>query len=152
MVPKGSYDQLYARKVQLQSQNEELGVKLLMVEQERNQLSHNLEKIQEESCQILFSRKRSRVERGSGSSSFPEIDYKKAFKEAEKKLILKQKSIESLKVSKENMRKSFKVQIEGLEKQLNEEINQKLAVETMLKGSEIRLGKVLEENANLKKK
>lgn len=41
------------------------------------------------------------------------------------------------------MRKSFEAQIEGLEKQLNEEINQKLAAETMLKGSEIRLGKFL---------
>lgn len=98
-------------------------MKLLVAEQERNWLSHNLEKIQEESCQIPFSRKRSRFERGSKSSSFPEIDYKKDFEEAEKKLILKQKSIDSLKVSKENMRKSFEVDIEGLENQLNEEIN-----------------------------
>lgn len=127
-------------------------MKLLVAEQERNHLSHNLEKIQEEPCQIPFSRKRSRVERGSESSSFSEIDYKKAFEEVEKKLILKQKSIDSLKVSKENMRKIFKAQIEGLEKKLNEEINRKLVVETMLKGSKIRLGKVLEENANLKKK
>lgn len=127
-------------------------MKLLVAKQERNQSSHNLEEIQEEPCQIPFSRNRSRVERGRGSSSFPEIDYKKAFEEAEKKLILKHKSIDSLKVSKENMMKSFKAHIEGLEKQLNEEINRKLAAETMLKGSEIRLGKVLEENANLKKK
>ncbi|XP_058734080.1 uncharacterized protein LOC131605788 [Vicia villosa] len=73
---------------------------------------------------------------------------KKAIKEAEEKL--KQKYREDLKACKLQLEKETKYQLKTMKKKLEDEITQRIAVETQLKGSHLRSARLTEENVKLR--
>lgn len=107
--------------------------------------------------EVVKVKKRWRFEDGRGNTSISIEVHKKILEEDEVKTEQKRRDYEVLKASKTKMEKRYKVKIEELEKQLwakdvqfEEENTQRLGVENQLKGSNIQLGKVVEEVASLK--
>lgn len=156
-IPKGSYDQIQARNIRLLEKNEELGVKFLVASQGKAQLSHKLKKVQREMTGIVKVKKTSRFEDDRGSMPISVEVHKKVLEEAEEKIERKRRAYKVLKASKAKMDKRYRAKIEKLEKQLRakdipfeDENTQRLGVETQLRGSNIQLGKVVEEVASLK--
>ncbi|XP_058752129.1 uncharacterized protein LOC131625266 [Vicia villosa] len=96
--------------------------------------------------------KRTRTERGEKATAIIVEDneeiIKKAIKEAEEKL--KQKYREDLKACKLQLEKETKYQLRTMKKKLEDEITQRIAVETQLKGSHLRSARLTEENVKLR--
>lgn len=102
-------------------------------------------------------KKKPKADRVRGSTSTIVEEQRKALEEVEEEIKQKHRDCESLKASKAKMERKYKANIKQLKKQLHiksvqfeEENTQRLGVEIQLRGSNIQLGKVVEEVASLK--
>lgn len=146
VVSKGEYEKLVSINKNLKKEKEEMSLQVYEARQKRIEMAH---KVKERNEMIRRLKKRPREEKdGEGTSKVPEKHLKR-IEEAEQKFVAKGGECDKVKATLRKERLSYKARIRDLEKQLEEERNQRKVAEKHLQESNAHLDQAVGETSSL---
>lgn len=147
VVSKGEFEKLVSINKNLKKEKEEMSLQVYEARQKRREMAH---RVKEKDEMIRKIKKRPREEKdGEGTSRVPEKHLKK-LEEAEQRFVAKGGECDKVKATLRRERLAYKSRIRDLEKQLEEERNQRKGVEEQLQESHIHLDQATRETSSLR--
>lgn len=147
LVSKGDFERLVSINKSLKREKEEMSLQVYEARQKRREMVH---KVKEKDELIRKIKKRPRDnDSGEGPSKISKNHLKK-LEETEQKFVAKGGECDKVKATLRKERLAYKSKIRSLEKQLEEERNQRARVETQLKESHIHLDQATREVSSLR--